>query len=227
MDFKARRHLRDGAARIVNHEYKCLILLCLFLAWFVTAPLWWSDERPSGFDVLLYLGFLVAAPYVITGSRKLFYVSLGMGSCAILIRFFFTGDDMGSYRFLCYSMVLLFFDFSMTGSLVVYTALAKKYTRDLIFGSVFTYFMLGIIFGDAYHILQSYNLVSFNPGGRISWEDCTYYSFATLTTAGYGDIVPANNLSKRLSNFESCVGVLYVAIFIGRLLSTYSAERKE
>ncbi len=54
-----------------------------------------------------------------------------------------------------------------------------------------------------------------------------YYSFTTLTTLGYGDIVPLNRLAMVLCNMESIIGQLYPAVFIARLVSLYSVQDME
>ena len=52
-----------------------------------------------------------------------------------------------------------------------------------------------------------------------AYSTLVYYSFVTLTTVGYGDVVPVTAPARALSNLESLVGVLYPAVLIGRLLS--------
>jgi voltage-gated potassium channel Kch len=46
-----------------------------------------------------------------------------------------------------------------------------------------------------------------------------YFSYTTLTTTGYGDIVPVSPLARSLANLESIVGQLYLATAIARLVT--------
>jgi voltage-gated potassium channel Kch len=46
-----------------------------------------------------------------------------------------------------------------------------------------------------------------------------YFSFVTLTTLGYGDIVPANELSRGLAIFEAVSGQLYLAVLVAALVN--------
>lgn len=48
-----------------------------------------------------------------------------------------------------------------------------------------------------------------------------YFSFVTLTTLGYGDIVPATPLARILAVLEATTGVLCVAITVARLVAAY------
>ncbi|MGC8712867.1 MAG: potassium channel family protein, partial [Leptodesmis sp.] len=52
-----------------------------------------------------------------------------------------------------------------------------------------------------------------------------YFSFTTLTTTGYGDIVPISTLARAFANVEAIIGVMYPAIFIARLVGLYSTQQ--
>ena len=51
-----------------------------------------------------------------------------------------------------------------------------------------------------------------------------YYSLTTITTLGYGDIVPAVASSRILAGVEAVIGQLYLAVFLGRLVGMYTAQ---
>jgi voltage-gated potassium channel Kch len=50
-----------------------------------------------------------------------------------------------------------------------------------------------------------------------------YFSFVTLATLGYGDIVPASDLTRRLAVVEAVIGQLYLAVLVARLVGLYTA----
>jgi voltage-gated potassium channel Kch len=54
----------------------------------------------------------------------------------------------------------------------------------------------------------------------------TYYSFVTLATIGYGDIVPRTDVARGLAIVEGVGGQLFLAVLVARLLSLYSAPRQ-
>jgi len=58
-------------------------------------------------------------------------------------------------------------------------------------------------------------------------HDLVYYSFVTLTTIGYGDIVPAHPVARSLAMAEGLVGQLYPAILIARLVAMQIESRKK
>ncbi|HBH26029.1 MAG TPA: hypothetical protein DDX54_01290 [Rhodospirillaceae bacterium] len=56
--------------------------------------------------------------------------------------------------------------------------------------------------------------------------DLIYFSFATLTTLGFGDIAPVSPPARILSVAEAGVGVLYTTILVARLVALYGARTR-
>jgi Ion channel len=52
-----------------------------------------------------------------------------------------------------------------------------------------------------------------------------YFSFITLSTIGYGDIVPVSKLARMLAIVEAVTGMFYVTLLIARLVSLYSSNQ--
>jgi hypothetical protein len=52
-----------------------------------------------------------------------------------------------------------------------------------------------------------------------------YFSFSTLTTVGYGDIIPVSNPARMLAMMEATTGVFYLAVLIARLVGHYSGNQ--
>jgi len=48
-----------------------------------------------------------------------------------------------------------------------------------------------------------------------------YFSFTTLTTLGYGDIVPTSPISRMLTSVEAIAGQLYLAVLVARLVGMH------
>jgi hypothetical protein len=87
-------------------------------------------------------------------------------------------------------------------------------------GAMVVYLLAGLVFCLIFHsifILSSIH--SFNGVVGSHRQEFLYFSFCTLTTAGYGDILPLTALARSLSNLESLIGILYPAVLIARLVS--------
>lgn len=112
---------------------------------------------------------------------------------------------------------------------------AKYITRGIIYAAIATYLLLGAIFVPIYGIIETITYVLSDGtvnafvGSNIQseilrWQDFQYYSYVTLTTVGYGDILPVTMVAKSAAIFEAVMGVMYVTIIMARLVSLYSAD---
>ena len=51
-----------------------------------------------------------------------------------------------------------------------------------------------------------------------------YFSFTTLSTVGYGDIIPVSGVARMLAMVEAVFGMFYVTLLIARLVSLYCSK---
>ena len=101
--------------------------------------------------------------------------------------------------------------------------------RNRIVGSVGIYLLIGVLWAIVYRLLYMIVPSSF-PGleaREANLEDFIYFSFVTLTTLGYGDILPVTGIARSLAIFETISGQLYVAILIAGLVGAYIARQIE
>ncbi|MGA1540066.1 MAG: potassium channel family protein [Chthoniobacterales bacterium] len=95
-----------------------------------------------------------------------------------------------------------------------------------IYGAIAVYLILGILWADFYVLiyLLEPEAFYFNPAtqyGEPPISELIYFSFTTLTTVGFGDIVPVHPLARSLATFEALVGQLYPAVLLARLVTLY------
>lgn len=101
-------------------------------------------------------------------------------------------------------------------------------------GSVAAYLLIGVVWGAAYLIidLQSPGAFSFpatmgSGDTHFHQAKLLYFSFITLTSVGYGDIVPVHPVAQTLSMLEALIGQLFPAILLARLVSLEIESRQE
>jgi ion channel len=98
--------------------------------------------------------------------------------------------------------------------------------REHLYAGLSAYLLAGIFFGVLYWVIERTWAGSFalpGAGGQSPWAltAAIYYSFVTLTTLGYGDIVPRSEVARGLAILEAVAGQLYLAVMIARLVSLY------
>jgi hypothetical protein len=98
-------------------------------------------------------------------------------------------------------------------------------------GAIVIYLSLATIFASAYSLIWELspdafaNLVA-PVGGPEEVATMLYFSLTTLTTTGYGDIVPLDPFARSLANLESVIGPFYLAITVARLVTMELADRR-
>jgi hypothetical protein len=99
-------------------------------------------------------------------------------------------------------------------------------TYHRIIGAVAAYLLIGMIWSLAYYLVtlqipEAFVIQgSLTPGGKESLQSqLFYFSFITLTTLGYGDIVAVHPIVRMLVILEGVIGQLFPAILIARLVS--------
>jgi len=104
--------------------------------------------------------------------------------------------------------------------------LRDEVNREVLFGASSLYVLLGIWAAAAFTLLSELTPGAFSPSGSYSPGQLLYFSFMTLTTTGYGDIVPTNRSTELLSGITACLGIFYPAILVARLVSLSSRSQR-
>ena len=105
---------------------------------------------------------------------------------------------------------------------------AREVTETHLFTAVSIYLLLGILWFSVYCAIDTYQPGSILQGGSLlehRENQLLYFSLITLSTIGYGDIVPVGPEVRMLAALEGIVGVLYVAITVAILVSAFHAPR--
>jgi hypothetical protein len=96
-------------------------------------------------------------------------------------------------------------------------------TPHRIRGAVVLYLSIALGFASLFEILLALNpgaITGVTVEGKylLIGQSLVYYSFSTLTSTGYGDLVPVHPLVRSLSNLESVIGQLYPATLLARIV---------
>ena len=109
----------------------------------------------------------------------------------------------------------------LLGIVLAQTLRGGPVTFHRIQGAVAAYVLLGVTWAHAYSLVAQLHSGAFSgpvnaADGPRAW---LYFSFVTLTTVGYGDVLPVHPAARSLAALEAVVGPLYLAILVARLVS--------
>jgi hypothetical protein len=98
-------------------------------------------------------------------------------------------------------------------------------------GAVVVYLNFAMVFASAFGLIWELSPEAFAGlpvamGASGELATMMYFSLATLTTTGYGDIAPIDPFARGLANLESVVGQFYLAITVARLVTLELQDRR-
>ena len=98
---------------------------------------------------------------------------------------------------------------------------------ERILAALDAYLLAGLLFGVAYWMLDGLWPGSFGgtTPGKLELPRAIYFSFVTIATLGYGDVVPVSEPARGLAILEGVSGQMYLVVLVARLVSLYDRER--
>lgn len=121
---------------------------------------------------------------------------------------------------------LLFIGFVFV-QLLRFIVYAPRVDSEVLCAAVAAYLLSGLAWSLAYILLDRLapNSFVFTLGPKydhaMTGFTGLYFSFITLSTVGYGDIIPASGVARMLAMVEAVFGMFYVAMLVARLVSLY------
>ncbi len=98
----------------------------------------------------------------------------------------------------------------------------------MLYGGISVYLLLGIIWAALYREMEILSPGSFaGPDDSLGFSNFIYFSYVTLTTLGYGDILPVTQKARSLAILEAITGVVFLGTLIARLVSLYTTRDVE
>jgi Ion channel len=183
------------------------------------------------FRLLSALAFLVAV-YAVSDKRAHWITGLILAVPAGVLNTISTFHPESPLIVPSLVSTLIFLVFTLV-SLLRAVLRTETVTRDTIYGAMSVYLLMAIVWGIAYLLLETIQPgglsmdAARHPNHKVDWFDCMFYSFVTLTSLGYGDMVPTSAQSRSLSILEAMSGIMYVAVLIARLVGLYAAKKSD
>lgn len=204
-----------------------VMLVSLFILLFAALPMEAADELALAgrtLSVVCFTALGLALAAAITNTRRERIVGFGAALVpAVLawIQLFRPNAGLATLR----SAMALAFMAGLTAVALRMVVRPGPVTRRQIAGAVAVYLMVALVFGEAYWLLQHLDphAISFAnaPAAHEALRaDFVYFSIASLTTLGFGDVLPISTAARVIVTMEALFGQLYLVLLVSRLVST-------
>jgi ion channel len=209
--------------RRINDQLLIVLTILLSLLLFVFAPMQANGViSATTFGVIFGL-VLIPATVMVWGNRAAVAAIL-VALCLVVVAAIRQGTVLDPYLDAFAGLIS-----GLTLSIVVARAVFArgKVTYHRIIGGVLLYLTIGLTFVALFGFLIIAVPNTFNANqGNFGIGSLIYFSFVTLTTIGYGDIVPLHPYARGLANIEAIIGQLYPATLLARLVTLELAVRR-
>ncbi len=214
-----------------DHKLRGEFLLISLLLFFVALPFLENNTTGEFILVLTQYLTLVAATVQLAAQRKVFKAAIPLGGLSMLLL-------MASHfhpvqpLLIANSLALMLFLGLVCISLFNYLGQTGRIDNGRIYASVSLYLLLGMFWYCLYSLINHVQPGSFASSGatiqgKAFPSTLLYFSLATLTTLGYGDVVAVGAVPRMFATLEAVAGVLYIAITVARLVSAYQRTHGE
>ena len=210
-----------------REQWRYLALLISILFLFVVTPVAAVFRHGVLIMDALAAVVLVTASYALSERKRLLAVALGLcGLSVVATGLLLLTQHRWAAIFSHSSVIVLILYFCVT--ILTYVLRGARITLDKIFAAVCVYMLLGYAWTFAYALVNDLQPGSFvaasplNPSEYVAHVlALRYFSFMTLTTVGYGDIVPQGATARTLASLEAVTGQIYLMVLVARLVGLH------
>jgi len=179
------------------------------------------------FGLIAIYGSLMRAMW---GRGLLRFVALAAVSIAVVTSLLWVIPGI-SEAILDIYFTICVFSYAVYIAIAIVTLLKDVYqkdnvTLDRIIASVCVYLLFGMFFAFIYCGISILDPTAFDFGGNTSqiveeFRDYIYFSFVTLTTTGFGDMLPMSPITRILSALEAITGSIYLVVMVAGLVGMH------
>lgn len=230
-------HGSHGVGTVVL-QHRFAVLLCALALLLIGAPLVHTlgpgtHSRLADLVIpLLFAVVLLSAIFAVSRTRTTEIIALLLAIPAAVLQGLQTWLVRDGLAIAGHILGILFLGYAVV-LILKFLFVSHRVSSDMICASLCVYLLLGILCALAYSLFYYLDPTSFafsfaeNGGAeviRFGGERtfiAIYYSFVTMSTLGYGDIVPTSSLARTCAAMQAVVGQLYLAVLVARLVGLH------
>lgn len=202
------------------------LMFYLFVLWPTpeTSPVWDQVTR------VVLSAVVLTSVYACVKRRHLLIPLIGISLLALGLIWFggerAVSENVSIARHLSMASILAFTAFVVLADIVS----TPRVTRDTVMGAISAYLLIGLVFALLYSAQYVYYPEAFDlpllttarieeGGSDALVRVFTYFSFVTLTTLGYGEVLPVNPGSQATAAAEAIIGQVFLAVTVARMVA--------
>jgi hypothetical protein len=217
-----------------QHLYLLIALLLLIIAAPIVVPL------RHGILVINVIGatVLILASYAVSDRKDFLAVAIIFSAATVIANSFLLVYPSHVSVVIAHSSMIFILGFFAV-SILGYVVHSGRVTADRIYAAICAYLLIGYAWAFGYALFDEFQPGAFAAVTEVARNDyigrvnqMRYFSFITLATVGYGDIVPRTAGARTMAILEAIVGQFYLVALIGRLVGLHivhgsSSQRAE
>ncbi len=210
-------------------RYPAALFLAALAAAIISSP--YTEDLPDGdlSEAIRLTWVLLAGLLALGRQRRVLITGTALVVPALLGKWLnhWQPDLVPDWTFLLPGVAFVIF---VVGHLLHFILRAPRVNSEVLCAGVSGYLLLGLLWAMAYVLVAQLSPGAFvftvGSAGDHEMKGFTalYFSFVTLSTVGYGDIVAVAHPARMLAMVEAVVGIFYTTILLARLVSLYSSE---
>ncbi len=211
------------AKNIKEEHFQISLLFLLVFAIFIIPNFSESLHDISYFFV--YILILINSVFCLRSNRKRMLVYVSITLLSMLISRVF---NMQVLRIISSFVIAVFFCI-VVGKILIQIARSKLVDEGVIMESISAYLLLGILYSLFAEVILFYfsGSIVFPDTDIPTTADVIYFTFVTMTTLGYGDVLPTLPIARSFAILVSISGQIYLTVIIAMLVGKYISQKQE
>jgi voltage-gated potassium channel len=215
-------------ARIGVWRFSSIELLVVLVLWLISSPLVMQINHGDLVESVVATVVMLSAILSVGGRRR----AMIAGICLVMPPLVgkwcsrLWPDLIPPEVFTIGALVFLVF---VVVNLLRFVLRAPKVTSEVLCAAISAYLLMGIAWAFVYCVVAQLSPEAFffsvGTGRKMAGPEAIYFSFVTLSTIGYGDIIPMSPMSRMLAVIEATTGMFYMAVLISRLVALLSTQK--
>lgn len=181
---------------------------------------------------VLFVAMVLSAVYAVSDSRRSTMVSLWLAIPTVIVDACYVGLPWLGMEVAAWLLNIVFLGYAVV-VLLKHLFTTRRVTLNTIAASLCVYLLLAVLWAVLYSAVEAlvpgsfaYNLADGDPTDSIHFGDsrslfAVYFSLVTMTTLGYGDVVPRTAPAQALATTQAVVGQLYLTVLVARLVGLH------